>query len=47
METMKKTKMIGIKVSDEDHALVFTSAKKNGFDTVTAFVMWLVRKHGK
>jgi uncharacterized protein (DUF1778 family) len=50
MITMKetiKTKMIGIKVTDEDHALVFESAKRNGFDTVTGFIMWLVRKHGK
>ncbi len=42
-----KTKMLGIRISLEDHAAIFESAKKNGFDSLSSFVLWLWRKHGK
>ena len=43
---MKKTKeeYIQIRVSKEEKEVIRKEAKKNGFDTISAFLLWLFRK---
>jgi hypothetical protein len=42
-----KEKFIQIRVTEKEKEEIQTQAEKNGFDTVTAFFLWLFRKHGK
>jgi hypothetical protein len=42
-----KEKFIQIRVTEQEKEEIQAHAKKNGFDTVTAFFLWLFRKHGK
>ena len=46
---MKKAKEehIQIRVSKEEKEIIRKEAKKNGFDTISAFLLWLFRKSAK
>ncbi|MBM3252800.1 MAG: DUF1778 domain-containing protein [Candidatus Omnitrophica bacterium] len=42
-----KKKMIGIRVSEKEKRLIEESAQVNGFHSVSSYILWLVKKHGK
>lgn len=44
---MNKTKFLQIRVSDEEKAEIKELAKANGFDSVSAFLLFLFRNFGK
>jgi uncharacterized protein (DUF1778 family) len=47
MKKDSKDKMIGIRVTEEEKALIEETAKASGFDNVSSFFLWLWRKFGK
>jgi len=47
MKDNVKTKMIGIRVTDEEKGLIEKAAKNNGFHSVAQYILWLVKKYGK
>lgn len=47
MDKEPKTKMIAIRVTDEEKQAVEEAAKDNGFHSVAQFILWLVKKYGK
>jgi len=47
MKDKRKRDFLQIRITAEEKREMQKSAKKNGFDTVTAFILWLFRKHGR
>lgn len=47
MKKETKDRFIQIRVTEQEKEEIQDHAKKNGFDSVTAFFLWLFRKHGK
>ncbi len=47
MKEETKDKFIQIRVSEQEKDEIQEQAKKSGFDSVTAFFLWLFRKYGK
>jgi len=39
-----KKKMIGIRVTEKEKKLIESKAEKAGFHSVSAFLLWLVKK---
>lgn len=46
MKDETKDKFIQIRVTEQEKEDIQAQAKKNGFDSVTAFFLWLFRKYG-
>jgi len=44
---MVKENYIQIRVADEEKKEIQEQAKKQGFDNISAFILWLFRKFGK
>jgi uncharacterized protein (DUF1778 family) len=44
---MAKTDLIKVRVEPTEKYLIEQQAKINGFDTVSAYVLYLIRKDGK
>jgi len=40
-----KSEFIQIRVKKDEKEQIKKKAKDSGFDTITAFVLWLIRKH--
>lgn len=47
MKNETKDKFIQIRVSEKEKKEIQIQAEQSGFDTVTAFFLWLFRKYGK
>jgi hypothetical protein len=47
MDKEKKDKNIMIRISSTEKAEFEQIAKNNGFDSLSAYIMFLFRKHGK
>jgi hypothetical protein len=43
---INKESYVQIRVTAEEKQEIQKSAKQSGFDTVTAYLLWLVRKYG-
>ncbi|MFH1622564.1 MAG: hypothetical protein ABIA97_05530 [Candidatus Omnitrophota bacterium] len=44
---MAKEKYIQLRVGKEEKRKLKQRAKKNGFDTLSAYILWLLRKSSK
>ncbi|MFA5350263.1 MAG: hypothetical protein WC357_02895 [Candidatus Omnitrophota bacterium] len=44
---MVKENYVQIRVTDEEKKEIQEAAKKQGFDNISAFILWLFRKFGK
>jgi len=44
---MRKETNIQIRISEEEKEKLKKRANKNGFDTVSAYILWLCRKSSK
>ncbi len=44
---MKKENYIQIRVSDEEKEDIKEQAKKQGFENISSFILWLFRKFGR
>ncbi len=42
-----KDKFLQIRITDQEKREIQAQATKSGFDSVTAYLMWLVRNSGK
>jgi hypothetical protein len=47
MKDETKEKLIQIRVTEQEKEEIQTHAKKNGFDGISAFFLFLYRKYGK
>ena len=47
MKDKLKKDFLQIRITSEEKREIQRSAKKNGFDSVTAFILWLFRKYGR
>ena len=47
MKDETKEKLIQIRVTEQEKEEIQTHAKKSGFDSISAFLLFLFRKHGK
>jgi predicted DNA binding CopG/RHH family protein len=45
--TKRKEGYIHIRISEQEKEKIKLQAKKNGFDTVSAYMLWLSRKSSK
>ena len=45
--SMIKENYIQVRVSDEEKEEIKEQAKKQGFDDISSFILWLFRKFGK
>jgi predicted DNA binding CopG/RHH family protein len=44
---MSKSTFIQIRISKEEKEKIKQEAKKRGFDTISAFILWLFRKSAR
>lgn len=47
MRDEAKTKLLQIRVTEDEKEEMRSCAKAKGFDTISSFILWLFRKHGK
>lgn len=47
MKEETKEKVVALRVTDKEHTEIKQAAKENGFDSMTAYILWLYRKYGR